>query len=216
MKEKDLMTEIWESTFQEHQALWGFSPTLSAKLAKDFFLEKNVKNILIPGIGYGRNAKLFIDHGIEVTGIEISKTAIEMAHTYYGSQMKIHEGSVTSMPFDDAIYDGIFCYGLLYLLDKNQRAKFLENCFRQLKKGGFMFFSVISKNSPNYGKGLQVDEDTFEVTKGARVFFYDLEAIKEEFQTYGLIDFIEVEEIANPEKPNVKFNFFTVYCRKGT
>lgn len=40
---------------------------------KRFFLEKNVKDILVPGIGYGRNAKVFIDNGINVTGIEISK-----------------------------------------------------------------------------------------------------------------------------------------------
>ena len=36
-----------------------------------------VKDILIPGVGYGRNAKVFIDNGINVTGIEISKTATQ-------------------------------------------------------------------------------------------------------------------------------------------
>lgn len=51
----------------------GFEPTESAILAKDFFLEKNIKDILVPGIGYGRNAKVFIDNDINVTGIEISK-----------------------------------------------------------------------------------------------------------------------------------------------
>lgn len=73
------MTEIWESSFIENQMMWGFEPADSAIMAKDFFLEKNVKDILIPGIGYGRNAKVFMDNGIDVTGIEISKTAIELA-----------------------------------------------------------------------------------------------------------------------------------------
>jgi len=53
------MTEFWESSFIEKQAIWGFGPTDSAMLTKDFFLQKNIKNILILGIGYGRNAKVF-------------------------------------------------------------------------------------------------------------------------------------------------------------
>lgn len=72
------MTEFWESSFIEKQMMWGLEPADSAILAKDFFLEKKVKDILIPGIGYGRNAKIFLDNGINVTGIEISKTAIEI------------------------------------------------------------------------------------------------------------------------------------------
>ena len=71
--------EFWESAFHEKQEMWGFEPSKSAILTKDFFVQESVKNILIPGIGYGRNAEIFTDNGIAVTGIEISKTAIEMA-----------------------------------------------------------------------------------------------------------------------------------------
>jgi SAM-dependent methyltransferase len=73
------MTEFWEASFIENQMMWGFESSDSSILTKDFFLEKKVKDILIPGIGYGRNAKVFIDNGINVTGIEISKTAINLA-----------------------------------------------------------------------------------------------------------------------------------------
>lgn len=59
--------------------------------------------MLIPGIGYGRNAQIFRDNGMKVTGIEISGTAIEMAKKHYGSDMTIYHGSVTDMPFDDQI-----------------------------------------------------------------------------------------------------------------
>ena len=67
--------EFWESSFIEKQTMWGFEPTESAILTKIFFLEKNIKDILVPSIGYGRNAKVFIKNSINVTGIEISKTA---------------------------------------------------------------------------------------------------------------------------------------------
>ena len=70
------MTEFWETAFNDKQEMWGMTPAISAELTKDFFAEKSLKNILIPGIGYGRNIQPFIENGIEVTGIEISKTLL--------------------------------------------------------------------------------------------------------------------------------------------
>ena len=73
------MFEFWEETFKSEKMIWGQEPSNSAIIIKDFFLEHNVSDILIPGIGYGRNAKVFYDNAINVTGIEISKSAIELA-----------------------------------------------------------------------------------------------------------------------------------------
>jgi hypothetical protein len=67
------MLDFWEHIFKEKQTMWGFEPAESAIKVKDFFVEENLKDILIPGIGYGRNAKIFLENGINVTGIEISK-----------------------------------------------------------------------------------------------------------------------------------------------
>ena len=108
MANKPDKPEFWETAFNEKHEMWGFEPSKSALLTQDFFIQKSVKNILIPGIGYGRNAQIFIDNGIAVTGIEISKSAIEMARKHYGTDMTIHHGSVTDMPFGDNNY--IRCY----------------------------------------------------------------------------------------------------------
>jgi 2-polyprenyl-3-methyl-5-hydroxy-6-metoxy-1,4-benzoquinol methylase len=105
------MMEFWESSFIEKQTMWGFEPSDSAILTKDFFLEKSVKDILIPGIGYGRNAKIFHDNGINVTGIEISKTAIDLAKQN-GFDLRIYHGSVTDMPFDDNFMTAYFAMHL--------------------------------------------------------------------------------------------------------
>jgi len=57
-------------------------------------LRLGIGRLMIPGIGYGRNAKVFIDNGINVTGIEISKTAIDLARQN-GLDSSIYHGSVT-------------------------------------------------------------------------------------------------------------------------
>lgn len=207
------MTEFWESSFIENQTMWGFEPTDSAIKTKDFFLENDVKDILVPGMGYGRNAKVFIDHGIDVTGIEISKTAIDLARQN-GLDISIFHGSVTDMPFENKLYDGIFCHALIHLLNKSEREKFIKDCYDQLKPNGYMIFTTISKEAPMFGKGKQLDKDYFEIMEGVKMFFYDSNSVKQEFGDYGLL---EISEIVEPHKNmdnKPPFKFIMLKCQK--
>lgn len=198
--------EFWELAFSEKQEMWGFEPSKSAVVTKDFFVEKSVKNILIPGIGYGRNAQIFKQNGITVTGIEISKTAIAMARKHYGTDMVIHHGSVTDMPFDKTQYDGIFCYALIHLLDSSEREKLIHDCYDQLAGDGYMVFTMISKEAHTYGQGKFISTDRYEIFDGVKMFFYDRESIKSEFGKAGLFEIAEINE----NQP-----FFLIKCKKG-
>lgn len=115
---------------------------------KDFFLEKSVKDILVPGIGYGRNAKVFIENGINVTGIEISKRAIDLAKQNGLEDVRMYHGSVNEMPFDNKLYDGIFSHALFHLLNEQERENFIKDCYNQLKPGGYLIFTTVSKKAP--------------------------------------------------------------------
>ncbi len=209
------MKEFWESGFQQHNTMWGFEPAQAALLAKDLFIEEGVKDVLLPGIGYGRNAAIFIREGIKVTGIEIAPSAIARAKSYLGPGTIIYEGSVTDMPFDDHRYEGIFCHGLLYLLDVEQRKKMIRDCYAQLRPGGWMVCSILSKNSPNYGLGRLLAKDTFAVGDGGQLFFYDKQSLRKEFEVYGLQYFTEISEQINAKTGQPAFRFFLVVCRKG-
>lgn len=201
------MTEFWEEAFKDKQEMWGFVPAHSTVLTKDFFIQNNIKSVLIPGIGYGRNAKIFIDNGMTVTGIEISQTAIDLAHKHFGNDLKIYQGSVTEMPFDNNIYDGIFCYGLIYLLDKDERKKLIQDCFNQLTENGFMIFTTITKQAQTYRQGTQIDKDRFEMFGGVKIFFYDRETIEEEFGNVGLFEVTEVAE---------NYPFHLIKCKRNS
>jgi len=86
------MTELWESTFAEKQMMLGTEASRSAVFARDYFARVGAKEILIPGIGYGRNAMPFLERGMSVTGIEISETAIGLARTGMGSISRFTTG----------------------------------------------------------------------------------------------------------------------------
>ncbi|WP_438014143.1 class I SAM-dependent methyltransferase [Sorangium sp. So ce315] len=204
------MTELWETVFKDKQMMWGPEPSRSALFARDYFARGGAKEILVPGLGYGRNARPFLEHGMSVTGIEISATAIGLARTQMGLDIPIHHGSVADMPYDARLYDGVFSYGLLYLLSPPARAKLLQDCHRQLRKGGAMIFTVISKQAPMFGRGQKLGDDWFEVHPGVQMFFYDDASIRRELGPHGELELSEIDE---PAPGGGTFPFINVVCR---
>ncbi|HEY4786211.1 MAG TPA: class I SAM-dependent methyltransferase [Bacteroidales bacterium] len=207
------MIEYWESRFTIEGAMWKFEPADSAIVAMDLFKSYTINNILIPGFGYGRNAKLFLDNGFKVTGIEISKSAIELARRN-GLDCIIHHGSVTSMPYDNQKYDGIYCYALIHLLNQRERRNFLKSCYDQLNQKGLMIFVVATKKLNMYGTGKYLSKDRYEISKGLRVYFYDDNSVKNEFINYGLIKCIDIEEPIKFMEGQESMKLKLIICKK--
>jgi len=193
--------------------MWKFEPSDSATVAIELFKSNKINKILMPGFGYGRNAKLFCDKGFSVTGIELSHSAIVLAKTN-GINCKTHHGSVTSMPFDNELYEGIFCYALIHLLNKPERRKFLESCWNQLKVGGIMFFLVASKQMSMYGSGKYLSKDRYEISEGVKVYFYDSESVAKEFADFGIVEFKDIEEPVKFMDAQEPIKLIQVICRK--
>lgn len=191
--------------------MWGFEPAESALSTAKLFQEHGFNKVLIPGFGYGRNAQAFTDKGMDVTGIEISETAIDLAREHFGSNQKIHHGDVREMPFDKTQYDGVFCYALIHLLDKQGRAKLIKDSYTQLKPGGYMVFVAISTSDSSYGSGEALGKDLFLTPHGVRLFFYDQESISTEFGPYGLLEFREIAQSAHNTASKA---FWQIICKK--
>lgn len=208
MGESQNMDGFWEEAFKNKQAMWGEQPTISAIETCKHFKSLGFQKILIPGFGYGRNARPFLDSGFEVTGIEISKTAIELAYQLLGGEIKVFHGPVGGMPFDQETYDGIFCHALIHLLKSNEREQLLANCHGQMRSGGLMVFTTITKHASTYGVGEKLGKDLFKTKDGVELFFYDEETIKEEFGKFGLVEATVVEEA-----PATKF--WKIVCQKA-
>jgi SAM-dependent methyltransferase len=208
------MTEFWEANFRDKQEMWGWEPADSAVLTLELFKKQGLNKILVPGFGYGRNAKVFTDNGFEVTGIEISESAIDIAKKQLSNSIKIYRGSVSSMPFDSNLYDGIFCYALLHLLSAEQRLKFIDDCYNQLKPDGYMVFVSISKFDFRFGQGKEISKDTFETRHGLNLFFYDPDSIELEFRNHGLINAEVINEPTKNLGDKPSQGFWYIICQK--
>ena len=207
------MKEFWDATFEKEKITWGFEPADSALIARDLFLQNKFKKVLIPGVGYGRNAMAFLNQGFNITGIEISKRAIELARANK-LDFPIHLGSVVDMPFDNQTYDGIFCYALVHLLNKPERKNFIKNCYNQIKVGGLMIFMVASKKMEMYAEGRFISKNRYKIKKGLNVYFYDQDSVEKEFLNFGLVEYREFEEPIKHMTGATPISCFLVTCKK--
>ncbi len=205
------MTEFWENAFQEKKMMWGEEPTAVSIEIAETFKQMGYRKLLIPGFGYGRNARPFYEKGFEVTGIEISSTAIKLAHELLGGDIRVFHGSVADMPFDQDVYDGIFCHALIHLLDSDQRKKLLSDCYHQLRHGGRMVFTAITKDASTFGVGEKLGADRYRTRHGVDLYFYDEDSITQEFGEFGLLESTKIDEGGNG-KPVTWF--WKISCRR--
>ena len=79
---------------------------------------------------------------------------------------------------------------------------------------GYMIFIAVSKESSMFGHGKRLGKDYFEIMEGIKMFFYDSDSIKQEFEKYGLIEFSEMSDPHKNTTNKPSFTFIMVTCQK--
>ncbi len=133
----------WDNRYNNEGKIWGEKPSITAYHAQEIFQKAKVKSILVPGSGYGRHTRFFSNSGFEVTGIEISPVAINIARQF-DTMSHFYNASVIDMSFEHKKYDAIYCFNVLHLFRENERKTFLKRCEEKINDDGLMFFTVFS------------------------------------------------------------------------
>ena len=178
--------EYWESRFAEESKIWGESPSQSAYAALKLFITNNVKTLLVPGSGYGRNTKLFSASGLDVIGIEISETAYKMA-SQFDPRSKFFKRTVLDMSFDNNQYDAIYCFNVLHLFRQPERELFLNQCIGKLKERGLVYFVVFSNEESTFGQGQETEPNTFESKPGRPVHYCTEADLRQHFHDFFVL-----------------------------
>ena len=188
--------EYWNKRFSDSGKIWGTEPSKTAIYALKLFKKYDIKKVLVPGAGYGRHTYFFSANNYEVTGIEISEVALNIAKKY-DTKSKLILGSVLEMPFNNEKYDAIFCHNLLHLLLKNGRILFIKKCFNQLRDNGYGFFSMFSEREESYGKGTKIEENTFESKPYRPTHYFSEKDLLQHFHAFSVIETNILEEKEN-------------------
>ena len=187
----------WNVRFESEGEVWGKEPSLSAKLAAEVFKRYNVKSILVPGCGYGRNSLYFAKLGFSVTGIDISPVAIDIAKRNaekHNLNIEYIVGDVLEMLPTNKKYDGIFAHNLLHLFLEDDRMKLINGLIESLKISGILVVNVFSVNDPSFGEGTYVEENTFFESDGHYSHYFTEKELLICFKDLTPISIKEIEE----------------------
>ncbi|MFK5883644.1 MAG: class I SAM-dependent methyltransferase [Candidatus Izemoplasma sp.] len=106
------------------------------------------KTILDVGCATGVHTRLFANEDNIVTGIDISKEMITEAKKRRIDDISFLQMDATKMDFPDNSFDIVFSVTMIeFVTDKK---KLINELFRVLKPGGYLFIGTIQKNSHFY------------------------------------------------------------------
>lgn len=191
-----MIRDYWNSRFLNEGKIWGISPSKSAKYCLELFRNYEVKNVLIPGSGYGRHTKFFSDNRYKVLGIEISEVAVEISKEF-DSQSEFINRSILDMKDLLEKFDSIFCFNVLHLFTMDDRNKFINNCYTQMSPGGICFFTVFSDKETSFGNGKEIEKHTFESKPGRPTHYFTEEDLIDHFKDYHILETGIIEEPEN-------------------
>lgn len=191
-------TSDWDRRYAESGALWGHFPAVSAEETWWRLRSKRASRILVAGCGYGRHCAYFARRGFDTTGLDASRTAIEMAHEAArvdGLEIVYSCASATRMPFPDSSFDAVYDHALLHHLDAAERERAVSEYRRVLHPGGLLVVSVLSADDPDCGLGPELEPGTYRGADGRLEHFFTPEELGE------LLDGFEVDSVIPLTEP---------------
>ncbi|MDQ5913415.1 MAG: hypothetical protein QG623_33 [Patescibacteria group bacterium] len=122
--------------------------------------------VLDVGCAVGNITSELVEHGYEVTGIDISPKMIARARKCVPKANFI-VGDLCSYDFADNKYDAIVAFAFIHLFPKNEAARILEIFRALLKPGGIIYTGTTDSDS--FSEGFETKEDFENKLKRFRV-----------------------------------------------
>ncbi|HKM42096.1 MAG TPA: class I SAM-dependent methyltransferase [Methanocorpusculum sp.] len=151
----------WQTDYELRGPRWGGASYLLPKISETAL-------ILETGCGNGKTLRSL---GPNAIGIDISETAVNLA----GASAIV--GDICYLPFKDAVFDIIFCWHVLGHLPAVCRRTAADELIRVLKPGGVLYFKDFSRNDYRYGKGIEVEPDSFLRGDGIVTHYFECEEL---------------------------------------
>ena len=209
------MKKQWEEVYEEAPFTWypveGIIRFVSRYMKKrvginKFKTKENMSEVLDLGCGNGSHIVFFAEQGFNVSGIDISEQAIEIAKAWthkHGLKADLRVGDIENLPFGDESFDVIISNGVFDHISFSKAKKCVQEAFRVCKPGGYVYLTLRSTKDCEYGRGEKTDKNTFILSKGYEKgiiqHFFDLQEISDLFKDFKIFD-IELYEVRFPRK----------------
>jgi len=135
---------------------------------------KGFRRVLDLGCGLGRNAILFAERGFEVAAVDLSPLAVaktEEKAAARGLSLRTAVCDMAALPFPDGAFDCLFAYHVVSHTDSAGIGGILAEMGRVVRRGGELYATFCSKESPSFASGRhpRLDGNTILKTEGPEV-----------------------------------------------
>jgi SAM-dependent methyltransferase len=161
-----VQTQAWENEYRDSKLVTK-KPEPQKDVLRFFkYLKKEEKvelvglNILDLGCGTGRNSNYLGELGNAVVGVDVSKTAIDIAKNranemQIGDKVSYIVGDIgASYPFTDNYFDLVLDITSSNSLNEKERDIYIKEVYRTLKKDGYFFVRALCKDGDKNAKNL--------------------------------------------------------------
>ncbi len=185
----------WDKVYLGNKAYFGDNPSGFGVECCGVFKGLGVESVLELGPGQGRDAKLFMAHGMSVTGVDFSEVCkTQMTDAIPGVKVycaDIRDGfDIPGGPFDA-------CYShMLFTMDftDGELIRARDSVLAAVKPGGIVAFSVRNHDDAGFRVGRHVHGDVWENKMGFKVRFFSkegLDILTSGFESVKVWEFLE-------------------------
>jgi len=182
-----ILLEEWYSQEEPDEIVINF-----AKLLKNKKLKMRVLDL---GCGAGRHEVFMAKQGFEAHGTDISETGLKLTKQRLerqNSEVYLVKCDMKALPYVDSCFDAVVSLHTIYHQKFKGLQKTVSEIHRILRKRGLILINFLSKRTYSYGKGAEVEEDTFieqeGVEEGVLHHFTDKEEIDNLFKNFKLVN----------------------------
>jgi SAM-dependent methyltransferase len=179
----------WEEHYRSGATLWRGSPYPLPELEIG-------SRVLDLGCGTGSTVIKAAEKGHEVTGLDISPSALEIASgriSERGLKAELIEMDITEPVIDMEKYDLVLSHYVLGALDREGRERASKNIGKWLKEGGLLSFEDLAVDDIRDGKGKEIEDGTFRKGSGIIQHFFTLEELEVTFSDLDTVE-MKIEE----------------------
>lgn len=149
---------FYDLTYRTSKPRWDSDKTPPELKAMVGSLPPNGR-ILDLGCGTGTNAIYLAEHGFDVTAVDFSKTAIEMARKkaqHKNASLDFWVADVTKLDFLETSFDLVFDLGCLHSINQEGRQRYAQHVIRLTRSGSRLM--VWAFNGKSIGIGVDPGE----------------------------------------------------------
>lgn len=182
-----LTQNIWDEKFKTNN-FYNYEIQPFAREAVSLFSSHNVKTILDLGCGQGQDSMFFAQQGFKVTSLDFSEQALSCFD--HPNIQKIRADMRNIDQLQSNSFDAVYASFSVHFFTISELKNILKNVHQILKPNGFFLFIAKNPKDKYFGKGTQIEQNTF-VSEGITRHFFTEEEILSLISEFKLISCTE-------------------------